>query len=170
MPSSRASEEEEQPQHQELADELARTEDRYKRARADLDNYRKRSARELERLVAEARDSVTREWLEVLDGVDRALAQRPENPLAEGLKAVLDHMETVLARQGVTRIGERGERFDPARHEAIGVRETDEAPPGTVVEVGRSGFAAGGRVLRPAEVVVSRAPAPPEDEPAQPGA
>jgi molecular chaperone GrpE len=174
MPSSRATEDDQRQarSEEELTSELARLEDRYKRALADLDNYRKRSAREIERLVEEAGDRVTREWLEVVDAVERALRQRPEGPLREGLEAVLDQMEMVLRRRGVRRVGEPGERFDPTRHDAIGVRETGDVPPGTVVDVARSGFAADGRVLRPAEVVVSRAPQPEADQPdaAQPEA
>jgi molecular chaperone GrpE len=73
------------------------------------------------------------------------------------LRAVLEQMEAVLARQGVTRMGAPGDRFDPERHEAVGVRETNEVPDRTVLEVARSGFAHDGRVLRPAEVIVSRA-------------
>jgi molecular chaperone GrpE len=80
----------------------------------------------------------------------------PENPLFEGLRAVLEQMESVLERHGVKRIGAPGERFDPERHEAVGVQSRDDVPEGTVVDVARSGFAAGDRVLRPAEVIVSR--------------
>jgi molecular chaperone GrpE len=138
------------------AEELARMEDRYKRALADLDNYRKRSARETERRVAESREALLRDWLEAVDSVERALQMAPEDPLFEGLRAVLDQMETILARQGVERIGEAGERFDPERHDAVGVRPSSEVPDFTVLEVTRSGFALGDRVLRPAQVVVSR--------------
>jgi molecular chaperone GrpE len=155
MPSSRASEE---TPERDLTAELAQMEDRFKRALADLDNYRKRAARELERLVEERGDAALREWLEVVDGVERALQQQPENPLYEGLQAVLEHMDSVLARQGVRRIGEAGEPFDPTKHEAVEVRETEEAPDRSVVAVVRSGYARGDRVLRPAEVVVARAP------------
>jgi molecular chaperone GrpE len=139
-----------------LAAELARMEDRYKRALADLDNYRKRAARELERLSAERRDALLVDWLEVVDGLERALAQHPEGALAEGLQAVLGQMDAVLARQGARRIGAVGERFDPERHEAIGTREDSEHPDMTVVEVARSGVALGDRVLRPAQVIVAR--------------
>jgi molecular chaperone GrpE len=62
----------------------------------------------------------------------------------------------VLARQGVTRIEAAGQPFDPGHHEAVGVGPADGAPPGTVIDVTRSGFERGGHVLRPAEVVVSR--------------
>ena len=162
MPSSRASED--QQQHaaesgeRDLHAELAQMEDRFKRALADLDNYRKRSARELERVVAERSDAALLEWLEAVDGVERALRQKPENPLYDGLRAMLDHMESILARQDVRRVGAPGEPFDPNRHEAVDVRETGEAPDRTVVEVVRSGYLRGDRVLRPAQVVVARTP------------
>ena len=163
MPNSHASEQQheqatEPREERDLQAELAQMEDRFKRALADLDNYRKRSARELERLVAERGDAALADWLEVVDGVERALRQKPENPLYDGLRAVLDHMEATLARQGVHRIGEVGEGFDPTRHEAIEVRETAEVPDRTVVDVLRSGYARGDRVLRPAQVAVARAP------------
>src|SRR4051812_27242906 len=64
---------------------LSQMEDRFKRAAADLDNYRKRAARDLERLVRERSDAALLEWIEVVDGVDRALAQKPDNPLRDGL-------------------------------------------------------------------------------------
>jgi molecular chaperone GrpE len=140
----------------ELESRLAGTEDRYKRALADLDNFRKRSVREAERRALEVRESVLREWLEAVDSVERALRQHPEGPLHEGLRAVLDQMDSILDRAGVVRIGEVGERFDPERHEAVAVRDSEDAPDGTVVEVARSGFALGERVLRPAQVVVAR--------------
>jgi molecular chaperone GrpE len=138
--------------------QLAELDDRYKRALADLDNYRKRAARETERRVADARDAVLRDWLDAVDSVERALRMEPEpsHPLAAGLRAVLEQMEAILARHGIERIGAPGERFDPERHDAVGARETGEAPEGTVLDVARSGFAAGDRVLRPAEVIVAR--------------
>lgn len=140
-----------------LAAELAQMEDRYKRALADLDNYRKRAARETERRVVDAREAQLREWLEVVDSVERALTMDLESPVSDGLRAVLDQIESVLARQGVQRIGAAGERFDPERHQAVGVRHTNETPDRTVLDVGRSGFALDDRVVRPAEVIVSRA-------------
>jgi molecular chaperone GrpE len=142
----------------ELRERNAQLEDRYKRALADLDNYRKRSARELERRVTESRDAVIREWLDVVDSVERALKMEPDpvNPVAAGLRQVLDQMEAILARHGVQRMGAAGEQFDPERHEAISVVDTDELPDRTVVEVARSGFGSGDRVIRPAQVVVSR--------------
>lgn len=142
---------------EELRERVAQLDDRYKRALADLDNYRKRSGREVERRVDEARQALARDWLDAVDGIERALqAAEPENPLAAGLRAVLEQMEVTLARYGVTRIGAADERFDPERHEALGVVSTDDVPDRTVVDVTRSGYAIDGRTLRPAQVVVSR--------------
>jgi molecular chaperone GrpE len=141
-----------------LQDQFAQLEDRYKRALADLDNYRKRAGRETERRIQENRDALMRDWLEVVDSLERAVSVEPVNPVAEGYRAILEQMESILARHGVERVGAPGERFDPDRHEAIGVRETDEVPDRTILEVARSGYAQGDRMLRPAQVVVSRAP------------
>jgi molecular chaperone GrpE len=144
----------------ELAEQLASAEDRYRRALADLDNLRKRTAREIERRVDESREALLREWLEALDSVERALGMTDAGPVQEGLRSVLAQMEVILARHGVQRIGRLGEPFDPERHDAVAVRESEEAPDRSVVEVVRSGFSVGDRVLRPAQVIVSRRPEP----------
>jgi molecular chaperone GrpE len=144
----------------ELRERAADLEDRYMRALADRDNYRKRAEGELERRVADAADRINRQWLDAVDSVERALrGVDPINPMAEGLRAVLEQMEAVLERQGITRVGEIGDPFDPDLHEAVGVVQTDQAPDHTIVDVARSGWRMGDRVIRPAEVIVSRRPA-----------
>lgn len=140
MPSSPVSEEER------LDDE------RYLRALADLENYRKRSAQEVERRVTEQAERLLLDWIEAVDSVDRALGMQP----SDGLRSVLEQMESILARQGVERVGTAGDRFDPELHEAISVQESDGVPDRTVLDVARSGYRHGERVLRPAQVVVSR--------------
>jgi molecular chaperone GrpE len=142
----------------ELKAELARIEDRYKRALADLDNYRKRVARDIESRATETRVSVIREWLDAVDSVERAIHMQSDGPCREGLVAVLEQMDAVLARQGVQRIGAIGDRFDPERHEAIGVQSTPEVPDHTILAVERAGYVIGDRVIRPAQVVVARTP------------
>jgi molecular chaperone GrpE len=139
-----------------LAAELASMEDRYKRALADLDNYRKRMARDAEQRIEERTHRLIRDWLEPLDSVERAVRMDPDSPCTPGLRAVLEQMEQVLAREGVQRIDATGTTFDPARHEAVEVRDADGVPDHTVLDVARSGFQAGDRVLRPAQVVVAR--------------
>jgi len=140
-----------------LRGQIAELEDRWKRALADLDNYRKRLAREIDRRVGEEREQLLREFLNAVDVVERALQLGSAgDPTYEGLRGLLEQLEASLRRHEVTRIGSAGEAFDPLRHEAVAVRETDDLPPHTVVESVRSGFALGDRVLRPAQVVVSR--------------
>jgi len=146
MPSSPVSEEERQEEPSPRDDE------RYLRALADLDNYRKRSAQEVERRVTEQAERLLLDWIEAVDSVDRALAMQP----SDGLRGVLGQMEAILARQGVERVGAAGDRFDPELHEAISVQESEEVPDHTVLDVARSGYRRGERVLRPAQVVVSR--------------
>jgi molecular chaperone GrpE len=144
---------------EELRQRNAELEDRYKRALADLDNYRKRAEREIDRRVAERAEGFMRGWLEAVDSVERALrAAAPGDPAVEGLTAILEQMEGNLARYGVQRIEADGQQFDPERHEAIGVRDTADVPNNTVADVARSGYTIDGRVLRPAQVIVSRNP------------
>jgi molecular chaperone GrpE len=138
--------------------QLGEAEDRYLRARADLDNYRKRTERDLETRMREQADSLLRSWLEVVDSVERALALGANDRDATDLRALFEQMDTLLDRFGVTRTGEIGEQFDPERHEAVAVVERPDAAPGTVAEVARSGYSAGERVIRPAQVAVARHP------------
>jgi molecular chaperone GrpE len=144
----------------ELRERNAELEDRWKRALADLDNYRKRAQREVEWRVGEAREALLRDLFAAIDSVERALQMAsPDEPLYAGVRALLAQLEESLARHGVRRLGAAGEPFDPERHEVVAVRDTDEVPDRTIVEVARSGFALGDRVLRPAQVVVARGPA-----------
>jgi molecular chaperone GrpE len=137
----------------EQAVELERVRDRWLRARADLENYRKRSDHEVERRVGDARDQLLLDWLDVVDDLDRAL--RFGSVADAGLRPIQQRMHTVLARHGVERMEAEGAQFDPEVHEAVGVRDSDEAPPNTVVDVVRAGYRVGDRVLRPARVIVS---------------
>jgi molecular chaperone GrpE len=146
------------PQTAELEAEVARLDDRFKRARADLDNLRKRTAKDVDRLVAEQTDALIGDWLEVADSVGRALAMDGEGAAGDGLRAVRDQIDSTLARQGVQRAGEVGDAFDPERHEAVDVRPAADLPDRTVAEVIRPGYVRDGRVLRPALVAVAQRP------------
>jgi len=152
------------PDAAELAVELERLRDRWLRARADLENYRKRSAQEVERRVGDARDRLLLDWLDVVDSVDRALQLDRGQGADDGLRAVLEQMHAVLARHGVRRVESRDEPFDPARHEAVGVQASEQVPEHTVLDVAREGYALGDRVLRPAQVIVARRPADPQED------
>jgi molecular chaperone GrpE len=141
----------------ELEAELAQMRERYLRARADLENYRKRAARDTERHIAQARESMLLHWLEAIDSVERAIGMHTDPSVVEGLRSVLEQMDATLSRHGVTRIDAAGQPFDPERHEAVAVHPSDEHPDRTVLDVARSGYTIEDRVLRPAQVVVSRA-------------
>ncbi|HEU4599525.1 MAG TPA: nucleotide exchange factor GrpE [Solirubrobacterales bacterium] len=142
----------------ELAVELERMRNNYLRARADLENYRRRSAQEIERRALDAHEQLLRDWLEVVDSIDRALALDQGAELREGLRAVLEQMQSVLKRHGAERIDAEGQPFDPTLHEAVSTVPSAEAEPNTVLHVARGGWRLGDRVLRPAQVVVAKAP------------
>jgi molecular chaperone GrpE len=154
-----ASAEELRDQLEQARAQLAGAEDRYLRARADLENYRKRADRELQQRLNEWSDRLLRTWLEVVDSFERALVLAEDDPqLAEGLRAVQEQIDGLLARQGVLRFGEVGEPFDPELHEAIAVMPSGDRPAGTIAEIARSGYSVGDRLLRPAQVAVAGTP------------
>ncbi|MEU8148325.1 nucleotide exchange factor GrpE [Nonomuraea sp. NPDC048901] len=140
---------------------LAELEDRWLRSVAELDNVRKRIARDAERLRAEERDRVAAEWLPILDNLELALGhaagQKGEaRAIVEGVRAVRDQALAVLSRLGYARHDESDVPFDPVHHEAVATVERDDVAPGTVVQVVRPGYGDGQRQLRPAVVVVSK--------------
>ncbi len=136
---------------------LAAMEDRWKRAAADLDNYRKRYERELSRMRQHDREAVLRDWLEVVDNLERALdasASLPPEILQEGLRMLHKQALDILSRYGVQRMRTVGEPFEPRRHEAVG--QAPGAPEGTVVDEVRPGYLIGDKTLRPAQVIVAK--------------
>ncbi|MCA2226022.1 nucleotide exchange factor GrpE [Nonomuraea aurantiaca] len=140
---------------------LAELEDRWLRSVAELDNVRKRIARDAERLRAEERDRVAAEWLPILDNLELALGhaavrEADARTIAEGVRAVRDQALAVLSRLGYARHDESDVPFDPVHHEAVATVERDDVAPGTVVQVVRPGYGDGQRQLRPAVVVVSK--------------
>lgn len=139
--------------------EAARWEDRWRRTAADLDNLRKRYAKDLDRERSGERAKVAGAWLPVLDNLELALAHaRSEtDPLAAGVRAIRDQAVQVLERLGYPRRSEEGVPFSPELHEVAGVVDRPDVPPGTVVEVLRPGYGENGGQLRPAAVIVSRA-------------
>jgi molecular chaperone GrpE len=125
------------------------------RIQADFENYRKRAAREAAAAGERAKGGLVRELLPVVDNLERALAsaEEGEQHLAEGVRLVHSELIAVLERNGVEQFDPAGERFDPAEHEALSVREEGEA--GVVLDVVEKGYRTNGTILRPARVVVS---------------
>jgi molecular chaperone GrpE len=128
-----------------------------RRAQADFENYRKRTAREAAAAGERAKSGLVRELLPVVDNLERALASAAEGErhLAEGVQLVHSELLAVLERNGVEQFDPRGDRFDPAEHEALSMREQDGAESGLVLDVVEKGYRANGTILRPARVVVS---------------
>ncbi|SFK53567.1 molecular chaperone GrpE [Geodermatophilus ruber] len=142
--------------------DAAELEDRWRRALADLDNLRKRYARELGRERSAEREMVTTAFLPVLDNLDRALEHADADPrsIIEGVRSLREQALAVVSGLGFRREDEAGVPFDPTRHEVVGVVQTDgsEAAPGSVVAVVRPGYGAPGHQLRPAAVTVAQRP------------
>jgi molecular chaperone GrpE len=126
-----------------------------RRAQADFENYRKRAAREAAAAGERAKSGLVRELLPIVDNLERAIAsaEEGEQHLAEGVRLVHSELIAVLERNGVEQFNPEGDRFDPAEHEALSVR--DDGEPGMVLDVVEKGYRANGTVLRPARVVVS---------------
>jgi molecular chaperone GrpE len=138
---------------------LAAAQDQKLRALADLDNLRKRGAVQVERAEADARAQVARQWLPVVDNLERALEHAAADPrtIVEGIQAVRQQALGVLASLGFPRRDDTGATFDPVRHDAVATAYDDRVPPGTVVQVVRPGYGEPDRQLRPAQVVVAKA-------------
>jgi molecular chaperone GrpE len=127
------------------------------RVQADFENYRKRAARDQERLVAYAHERLVRELLPVLDDLERTLeaAERHEEAaLVDGVKLVEQSLRKALEKEGLAEIETDGP-FDPHVHEAMLTQSREGAEPGSVVDVLQRGYRLGDKVVRPARVIVA---------------
>ncbi|WP_440710187.1 nucleotide exchange factor GrpE [Herbiconiux sp. YIM B11900] len=138
---------------------LADVEDRWRRAVADLDNLRKRAAREIEFVRNAERARAASVFLPVVDGLEDAVtyARGQSAGLAEGMQAIREQAVAALELLGYPRIDEVGVPFDPRIHEVVSVVDRGDRPPRTVVLVARLGFGTSDRLLRAAGVVVTSA-------------
>ena len=136
------------------------------RSQAELDNYRKRAAREIEDHRRYANLPLIRDLLPALDNIERTIAAAETThdvgSLLEGVKLVAKQFEDVLSRYHCVRIPALQQPFDPNLHHAISQQATDDVPPGTVVLVSEPGFQLYDRVVRPSQVIVSMSNEPKE--------
>ena len=141
--------------------EAAANYDRYVRAVAELDNYRKRTVR----LRAETRDETLRDVLlqvaPILDNLRRSLRQETQEAelLKQGVELICGQFNDVLKGYGLAEIEAVGQPFDPEIHEALAEVPDDEHAPGTVIEEMEKGYKLNDKVVRYARVVVSKASA-----------
>jgi len=139
-----------------LAAERDEAIDRWKRAAADFDNFRKRAQREREEYVTLANERLVKELLPILDDLERALvaaSEHEEAALEDGVRLVHQSLAGLLARQGLKEIDATG-TFDPHVHEAL-LSQPSDAEEGSVIDVVQKGYRLGDRVVRPARVVVA---------------
>ncbi len=143
--------------------EAAELKDRWLRAAADLENYRRRAVKEREEIQKFAAERLLRDLLPVVDDLDRALESVAHEPgteaqLRDGVELVRKKFIQQLEKHGVEAFSSRGEVFDPAMHDAIQQAHSDDVEAGRVLQELQRGFRLNDRLLRPATVVVSLGP------------
>ncbi len=133
--------------------------DGWQRARAEFANYKKRINREQAQTKKDAVGKVVRQYLPVVDDLERALKDRPPDgdgaAWAEGIELIYRKLMALLEGESVTSIQADGEMFNPNLHEAIAQTESDEHESGQIIEVIQTGYSIGDRVLRPARVRIA---------------
>ncbi len=144
-----------------VREEAARNWDLYLRARADLENGRKRAQRDVEEANRYANDRLLKEMIPVLDNLERALAHAGSEgsevqALVEGVTLTVNLFRKVLEGFGVKAVVAVGAVFDPNLHQAMGQVETSEHPPNTVVTEFQKGYYLNDRLLRPALVMIAK--------------
>ena len=132
------------------------------RVQADFVNYKRRSEQEREEIQRFFNAGLIVRLLPVLDELGMALGQAPtgspNDAWTEGVRLINRKLQSVLESEGVSPIEANGKVFNPMEHEALGFRESAEQEDGEVVEVVRPGYTLKGKVLRPAQVIVAKAP------------
>jgi molecular chaperone GrpE len=147
------------------AEERARSHyEQYVRAVAELDNVRKRAQRDIEAANRYGLEKFAADLLPVRDSLELAVqsadqAEVDARSLKRGQEATLQLLAKALERIGLAPISPEGEVFDPTRHEAMMAQESATAKPNTVLQVVQTGYELNGRVVRPARVIVAKAPA-----------
>ena len=128
------------------------------RERADLDNQRKRLARDVEQARKFANERLLGDLLPVFDSLDAGLAAAGSepSPLRDGLELTFKQLLKVAGDNGLTQIDPTGETFNPDHHQAISQADPGQAAPGSVLQVFQKGYLLNDRLLRPALVVVAR--------------
>jgi molecular chaperone GrpE len=152
--------------------EAAEDRENYLRLAAELENLRKRGVRELENARKYGLERLAQALLPVRDSLEAgvaaadsadAAARAGVEALLEGKRATLRLLDAALEQAGVVELDPEGEPFDPARHEAMTMQPSATAEPNTVLTVIQKGYSIHDRLLRPARVIVSQAPAEAED-------
>ncbi len=151
----------------EAQEAMAELNERIVRLTADFDNFRKRAQREKDEARQFANQGLLEKLLPVLDNFEMALtAVKDADPsVRDGVQMILDQLLGVLKESGVEPVDAMGQPFDPNLHEALSQEETTEVEEGTVVQQVQRGYKLNDRLVRPARVVVAKAPGAAEEAP-----
>ena len=144
-----------------LRDQAQDNHDKFVRAAAELENYRKRAARDVENARRYGLERLAQALLPVRDSLEAGVAsadQADVEALLDGKKATLRLLDAALEHVGIEELDPEGEPFDPSKHEAMTLAPSDTAEPNTVLTVVQKGYAIHDRLLRPARVIVAREP------------
>ncbi len=145
-----------------LRAELADKQDRLLRLQADFENFRRRTLKEREEAHSFGHQNLVKDLLPAVDNLERAIEHARKSgredleALLQGIDLVQRDLMGVLAKHGVAEIEAKGMPFDPAWHEALAQTEDESVPANTVMQVFQKGYRLRDRLLRPAQVVVSR--------------
>lgn len=158
-----------QGESRKLMERLKDDHERSLRAAADLENYKKRAQKEKEEVQKFGSEKLLKDLLPVIDNLDRAMDAAAKTPdfasFHKGVAMTRKSFEDTLARHGVKPFSAKGQLFDPRLHEAVQQVETTEVPAGHVAFEVVRGFHLNDRLVRPAMVVVARAPAAVPEQP-----
>ncbi len=145
-----------------LKQEAARYKDQLLRTAADFDNFKKRTRKESSEAEKKGREEILRDLLPVFDNLERAMTHAEKatdvQSVSDGIRMVLRQFMDTLTRLGIERVATVGLPFDPSVHEAIQHLESTEHPAGTVAVEIQGGYRTPERLIRPAMVVVAKAP------------
>jgi molecular chaperone GrpE len=137
----------------------AESRDLYMRALAEVENVRKRAARDIEQAHKYALEPFANDLLGVKDSLELGVASEGNvEALRAGKEATLKLLAKAFEKAGVKELSPQGETFNPEFHEAMLTQPSEEHPPNTVLQVVQKGYQLNGRLLRPARVIVSRKP------------
>ena len=145
---------------QETKDELAEQKDKFVRLQAETDNFRKRLSREKEEFSQYANERLFKALIPIFDNFERALeaSSNDAKSLKKGLDMILKQFSSFLEKEKVEPIKAVGEKFDPAIHEVLSSEESDDHEEDTIISQFVKGYTINHRVLRPAQVVISKKP------------
>ncbi len=149
---------------QELEEQLAAAQDQALRMVADLQNVRRRAEQDVEKAHKFALEKFAGDLLAVVDTLERGLEMSDPNdeaikPMREGMELTLKMFDDTLGRYHLEAVDPHGEPFNPEQHQAMAMGKSIRLEPGSVLKVFQKGYLLNGRLLRPAMVVVSKAPA-----------